>query len=397
MDYKALEGLVVLDLTKVLAGPFCGAMLADFGADVIKIEVPGRGDDSRAFGPIINGESVYFANVNRGKRGITLNLKSEKGRDIFLKLVEKADILIESNRPGAMDKMGIGYNDLKQINPRLIYGAVSGFGAIGPYSSRPGYDIIAQAMGGLMSVTGQAGDPPTRCGNAMGDILSGMNLLIGVLMALEARQRSGHGQFVDVSLADSIVASLEQTWQRYFCDGKIPVRHGNSYDAVAPYDSYRAKDGHLVIGCGNQKLFEILCKELLQKPELIADPRFKNNILRVENNVALKECIEAWSSKLNVGEAVDICLKHGIAAGPIFDVVQIAREEHFTKYRKMFEDVDHPVCGTIRLNNTAVKLSDSPGKIRGASPLLGQHNREILTVLGYSEDEIQSLVEECAI
>ena len=387
-DYKALEGLKVLDFTKVLAGPSSTALLADFGADVIKVETPEKGDDARMYGPIVNGESVYYANLNRGKRGITLNLKTEKGREIFLKLVEWADVFVESNRPGTMDKLGLGYDVLSKVNPRLIYGSISGFGATGPYAMRPGYDIIAQAMGGMMSVTGQLGDPPTRSGNALGDVLCGMNMVIGILLALEARERSGRGQRVDVALTDSIIASLEQAWQRYFVLGKIPTRHGNSYDAVAPYDSFEAKDGYLVIGCGNQRLYELLCNELLKKPELIADPRFTTNILRVENNLALKEYIEEWTRTQTVEEATEKCLAIGIAAGPILDVTQISKDEHFTKAREMWSDVDHPVCGTIRLNNTAVKLSESKAKIRSASPLLGQHNDEVLAELGYTAEEI---------
>ena len=386
--YKALEGLKVLDFTKVLAGPSSCALLADFGADVIKVEVPGKGDDSRTYGPLVNGESVYYMNVNRGKRGITLDLKSEKGREIFLKLVQWADVFVESNRPGTMDKLGLGYDVLSKVNPRLIYGSISGFGATGPYAMRPGYDIIAQAMGGMMSITGQQGDPPTRSGNALGDVLAGMNMVIGILLALEARERSGRGQRVDISLTDSIIASLEQAWQRYFVLGKVPTRHGNSYDAVAPYDSFKAKDGYAVIGCGNQRLFEILCRDLLKKPELIDDPRFATNILRVENNLALKDIIEEWTRTETVADITDRCLAVGIAAGPILDVTQISKDEHFTKARAMWSDVEHPVSGTVRLNNTPIKLSESGGEIRSAGPLLGQHNEEVLTELGYTAEEI---------
>ncbi len=387
--YKALEGLKVLDFTKVLAGPSSCALLADFGADVIKVEVPVKGDDSRTYGPLVNGESVYYQNVNRGKRGITLDLKTEKGREIFLKLAEWADVFVESNRPGTMDKLGLGYDVLSKVNPRLIYGSISGFGATGPYAMRPGYDIIAQAMGGMMSVTGQLGDPPTRSGNALGDVLAGMNMVIGILVALQARERSGRGQRVDIALTDSIIASLEQAWQRYFVLGRVPERHGNSYDAVSPYDSFEAKDGYLVIGCGNQRLFEILCRDLLNRPELIDDPRFATNILRVENNLALKVFIEEWTRTKTVEELTDACLAVGIAAGPILDVTQISKDEHFTKAREMWSDVEHPVCGTIRLNNTAVKLSESKAEIRSPGPLLGQHNGEVLAELGYSAEEIE--------
>ena len=393
MEYKALEGIVVLDFTKVLAGPYCGSILADFGADVIKIELPGKGDDARAYGPIVNGESLYYANLNRGKRGITLNLKTEQGKEVFKKLVRKADILIENNRPGVMERLGLSYEELSRINPRLIYGKISGFGSTGPYADRPGYDIISQAMGGLMSVTGEKGGSPTRSGNAMGDVLGGMNLTIGILMALEARNRSGRGQVVDIALVDSVIASLEQAWQRYFTSGKIPVRHGNSYDAIAPYDSYRAKDGYLVIGCGNQKLFEVLCLRILNRPELITDERFATMPLRVENQMALKKVIEEWMQDMTVDEAVKQVLDVGIPAGPIMSLDMIANDAHFTEARQMFEEIDYPGVGTIKLNNSPIKLSESKAKIRGLSPKLGEHNKEILMNLGYSDQQIEEMKE----
>ena len=393
MEYKALEGIVVLDFTKVLAGPYCGSILADFGADVIKIELPGKGDDARAYGPIVNGESLYYANLNRGKRGITLNLKTEQGKEVFKKLVRKADILIENNRPGVMERLGLSYEELSRINPRLIYGKISGFGSTGPYADRPGYDIISQAMGGLMSVTGEKGGSPTRSGNAMGDVLGGMNLTIGILMALEARNRSGRGQVVDIALVDSVIASLEQAWQRYFTSGKIPVRHGNSYDAIAPYDSYRAKDGYLVIGCGNQKLFEVLCLRILNRPELITDERFATMPLRVENQMALKKIIEEWMQDMTVDEAVKQVLDVGIPAGPIMSLDMIANDAHFTEARQMFEEIDYPGVGTIKLNNSPIKLSESKAKIRGLSPRLGEHNKEILMNLGYSDQQIEEMKE----
>ena len=393
MEYKALEGIVVLDFTKVLAGPYCGSILADFGADVIKIELPGKGDDARAYGPIVNGESLYYANLNRGKRGITLNLKTEQGKEVFKKLVRKADILIENNRPGVMERLGLSYEELSRINPRLIYGKISGFGSTGPYADRPGYDIISQAMGGLMSVTGEKGGSPTRSGNAMGDVLGGMNLTIGILMALEARNRSGRGQVVDIALVDSVIASLEQAWQRYFTSGKIPVRHGNSYDAIAPYDSYRAKDGYLVIGCGNQKLFEVLCLRILNRPELITDERFATMPLRVENQMALKKVIEEWMQDMTVDEVVKQVLDVGIPAGPIMSLDMIANDVHFTEARQMFEEIDYPGVGTIKLNNSPIKLSESKAKIRGLSPRLGEHNKEILMKLGYSDQQIEEMKE----
>lgn len=388
MGRKALEDVTVLDLTKVLAGPYCGSILADFGANVIKIEPPVKGDDGRHYGPYVNGESLYYANLNRGKKGITLNLKSEEGKEIFRKLAAKADVVIENYRPGVMKRFGLDYEELKKINPRIIYGAITGFGSVGPYADRPGYDIISQAMGGLMSVTGQEGDPPTRSGNAMGDVLGGMNLAIGILTALHAREITGEGQYIDVSLVDSVVASLEQAWQRFFVTGKLPTRHGNYYDAIAPYDSYMAKDGYLVIGCGNQHLFEVFCKELLKKPELIEDERFLDVPLRVKNNKAFKVIVEEWLKDITVEEAVKLVLDKGIPAGSILDLRQISEDAHIAGARQMFVEIEHPKAGVIKLNASPIKMSNTKAEIRFPSPTLGQHNEEILMGLGYSPEQI---------
>jgi formyl-CoA transferase len=390
-SHGALENITVLDLSRVLAGPYCGAMLGDLGARVIKIEQPGKGDDGRFYGPHENGESLYYGNLNRNKYGITLNLKNDQGKEIFKKLVGRADVLVENFRPGTMDRLGLGYEVLKDINPRLIYGAITGFGSYGPYADRPGYDIISQAMGGLMSVTGQEGDPPTRAGNAIGDILGGMNMTIGILAALNARNRNGQGQYIDVALVDSVVASLEQAWQRFFSSGVLPTRHGNSYDAIAPYDSFKACDGWLVIGCGNQKLFEILCDKILAKPELIRDERFTTVPLRVTNNRIFKKIVEEWLSDKTVEESVDMILGEGIPASPIFDLRQIAENEHIAKVREMFITIDHPVAGKIKLNGNPIKFSETKAEVRMPFPSLGQHNKEILSELGCSAEEIEVL------
>ena len=252
---SALNGIRVLDLTRVLAGPYCGMLLADMGAEVIKIEVPEKGDDSRSFAPFVNGESAYYMNLNRNKKGITLNLKDEKGKKIFLELLKKADIVLENFRPGTMEKLGLGYEVLKEVNPGIIYGCVSGFGHTGPYKNRAGYDIIGQAVGGLMSTTGWPQGESTRTGTAMADVLAGLSVTIGVLGALNYKNKTGIGQKVDIALVDSVVSSMEIITQIYLVGGKIPDKIGNRYESVYPYDSFKAKDGSLVIGCGNDKLF----------------------------------------------------------------------------------------------------------------------------------------------
>ena len=395
-EHGALENLIVLDLCRVIAGPFCGAMLADMGATVIKVEIPGKGDDARAYAPHINGESLYYSNLNRNKYGITLNMKTEEGKKILKKLAEKADILIENFRPGVMDRLGLGYDALKKINPRLIYGAVSGFGSYGCYKDRPGYDIIAQAMGGLMSITGQKGDPPTRSGNAMGDILGGLNLTVGVLAAVNARNITGRGQRVDVALTDCVVASLEQAVQRYFVSGKVPKRRGNTYEAIAPYDTYQAKDGYVVIDCGNQRLYEKFCRDIIQRPELITDERFLTVPLRVEHNEEIKEYFEEWTSTKTVEEVTDIVLAAGIPAGPIFDLEDIFHNKHIAQDREMIVHTTHPVMGPIVLNGNPVKLEETKvNVVRKPSPTLGEDNLFVFKgCLGMSEQEIQQLKEK---
>lgn len=389
-EHGALENLTVLDLTRVVAGPFCGSILGDLGAEVIKIETPDKGDDARAYAPHINGESAYYANLNRNKRGLTLNLKHPEGKRLFLELVKKADIVIENFRPGVMDRLGLGYGVLKEANAQIIYAALSGFGSYGPYAQRPGYDIISQGMGGLMSVTGQKGDIPTRVGCAIGDILGGLNLTIGILTALHARRRLGHGQKIDVALVDSVVASLENAFVRYFHNGYIPERNGNAYISIAPYNSYKAKDGYVIIACGNQKLYEKLCNDVLDMPEMLTDERFLTVPLRVENNDIQKEYIERWTAQRTVAEIVDIVLAHGIPAGPIYDVRQIVEDEHIAKAREMFVDVEHPIIGAMKLNGSPIKLMDTMPSIRRPAPTLGQHNHEILTeLLGLSPEAVR--------
>ena len=389
---QALENLTVLDLTRVVAGPYAGSILGDFGAQVIKIEMPGNGDDARGYGPYENGESIYYANLNRNKKGITLNLKSQEGKEILLKLVDRADILIENYRPGVMDKLGLGWEVLHRRNPRLIYGAVSGFGSYGPYASRPGYDIISQGMGGLMSITGEKGGNPTRCGNAMGDILGGMNLVIGVLMAVNARNVTGEGQRVDVALLDSVVASLENAYIRYFKSHQIPERTGNSYASIAPYDTYQASDGMVVIGCGNQKLYEKFCREVIDMPWMITDERFLTVPLRVQNNEIQKRYIEEWTTQHSVNEIVETMLVHGIPAGPIYNVKQITEDPHIARAREMFIDIDHPKIGKMTVNGNPIKLMNMMPRINCPAPTLGQHNEEILRELGYTQEQVECFV-----
>ena len=392
---KALQDIVVLDLTRVLAGPYCTMMLADFGANVIKIEIPVKGDDTRGMGPFVNNSSLYYANVNRNKKSVTLNLKDPKGKELFLAMVKKADVVVENYRPGVMDKLGVGYDVLKEVNDRIIYAAVSGFGSYGRNSARPGYDIIAQAYGGLMSITGEPDGEPLRVGTAIGDVLGGMNLTIGVLTALHARELSGKGQRVDVALVDSVISSLETGTQRYFASGKLPRRIGNRYASAYPYDSFKAKDGSFVIGCGNVKLFNLLCTRVLMREDLLTDPRFLNNALRCENHAALKVEIEKWSTTVTAEEAYDAINAAGVPASPINDLYQISHDPHVVEDRQMFIPVKHPVIGDMRVNGNPVKLLDMMPEVVTCAPALGQHNEEIYgQLLGLDKEQLEALAED---
>lgn len=386
-----LEGLRVLDLTRVLAGPYSSMMLADMGAEVIKIEAPGTGDDSRQFGPFVNGESSYYMNLNRNKKGVTLNLKSPEGKQIFKDLVRMADVVLENYRPGTMEKLGLGYEELTKINPRVVYACVSGFGHYGPYKDRAGYDIIAQAMGGLMSTTGWPGGEATRTGTAMGDVLAGLSITIGILAALRGREATKKGQKVDVALVDSVVSSLEIINQIYLVSGKNPQRIGNRYESVYPYDSFAASDGSLVIGVGNDKLFEKLCV-IMGRPELASDERFDKNPKRVQGHAELKPIIEEWTKQRNVDEIVEMLLEKGVPAAPINTIERVVKDPHIAGAREMFVEVEHPKAGKLRITGSHIKFSETKSAIKTPAPMLGQYNSDVYSnLLNISAERLKEL------
>jgi len=394
MSKGILDGIVVLDLTRVLAGPYCGMLLADMGATVYKIEQPRKGDDSRAFGPFVNGESAYYMNLNRNKLGVTLNLKSPEGKEIFKEMVKKADVVIENYRPGTMEKLSLGYDVLKEINPGIVYGSVSGFGHYGPYSARAGYDIIGQAMGGLMSTTGWPDGQPTRTGTAMGDVLGGLSCTIGVIAAVVNKIKTGEGQKVDVALVDSVVSSLEIITQIYIATGRIPERIGNRYESAYPYDSFKAKDGDVIIACGNDKLYKLLV-EVMKQPELLTDERFVTNAQRVKNHVDLKHIVEAWTKQYEVDEIVDSLLSVGVPSSPINTIDRVVKDPHIAGAREMFVEVEHPVAGKTTLTGDHIKFSDKKAEIRTPAPTLGQHNFSVYeSLLGLSEEKIKKYIEK---
>lgn len=373
---KPLEGVVVLDLSRVLAAPYTGMILADMGADVIKIERPGKGDDSRAYGPFKNGESVYYMSLNRGKRSMTLNMKSEEGKQILKDLVKEADVLVENFRGGTMDKLGLGYDVLKEINPRLIYSACTGFGMTGPYKFDPAYDVIVQGMGGIMSITGQEGGEPTKVGASIGDITAGIFSAVGIMMALYAREKTGKGQLVDVSMLDCQVAILENAIARYMNAGVSPKPIGNRHASITPFQSLKTSDGYVIIAVGNDTLWQKFCG-LIDRPDLAADPRFTTNPLRTENVKVLGEELTKTFVTKTMDEWLHILKEGGIPVGPINDVERVVKDPAVIA-RDMIVTTHHPVAGDVEMAGVPIKLSDTPGSVDGPAPTLGQHTREIL-------------------
>ncbi len=391
---KPLENVVVLDLSRVLAGPFCTMLLNDLGAEVVKVEIPNTGDDSRQFGPFRNGKSLYFMSINREKKSISLNLKTQKGKEILLKLVEKADVLVENFRPGTMEKLGIGWDKLKEINPRLIYASSSGFGHTGPYSNKPSYDILAQAMGGIMSITGWAGSKPTRVGMSIGDITAALFTAIGINAALYQRSITGHGQKIDVSMLDCQLAILENALLRYQVDGVPPQPIGNRHPTITPFQAFQAKDDYFVIGIGNDNLWVKLCN-VIGTPELIEDPRFDGNKHRTTNIEILTPILDNIFANKTVAEWCEIFENAGIPHSPINTIDKVMDNPQL-KARNMLVEVSSEQTGKVIIAGNPIKMSSIPeSPTKGDIPEIGQHNFEIYSKwLGLSEEEILKLKEE---
>ena len=393
LDSDAFLGFKVLDLSRVLAGPFCGMLLADMGAEVIKLEIPGRGDDSRQFPPFVGEESMYYVNLNRGKRSITINLKTDEGKRLFVELVKRCDVVLENFRPGTMERLGLGYKRLREANPRLVYAAISGFGQYGPYRERPGYDIIGQAMGGLLSITGWPDGPPTRSGTAIGDILSSLFCCVGILAALNIRERTGEGQMVDVSLVDSVFAALENIPQKFYVYGRVPGRIGNRYEFVYPYDTFRAMDGWVVIGIANDIIWDRFI-EATGLTRLGDDPRFTSNLLRVENHEALRPFIEEWTMCREKAAIVDLLNRHRVPSCPIYDVREASEDDHIGGARRMVVELDQPGLGAVKVQGNPVKMSETEPAPRGPAPSIGEDTFEVLReFLGMTREEYERLRE----
>jgi crotonobetainyl-CoA:carnitine CoA-transferase CaiB-like acyl-CoA transferase len=387
----SLDGLVVLDLTRVLSGPYCTMMLADLGARVIKIEQPGRGDDTRAWGPPFAGsESAYFLSINRNKESVTLNLKHERGRELVMRLLERADVLIENFRPGAMARLGLDYERLSSRWPRLVYCSISGFGQAGPRRDEPGYDAVVQAEGGLMSITGPGDGPPFRLGVAVADIVTGMFAAQGITAALLARERTGRGQFVDIAMLDSTVALLTYQASSYFATGVSPVRMGNRHPSIVPYENFAAADGDFVLSVGNDAIWQSFCR-VTGLDELAHDPRFATNAARVEHYDDLKPILDGRLRTRSRREWIGALLVAGVPCGAVRNAGEVLGDPQL-EHRGMIAPVDHATEGRINVLGSPLKLSETPASVREAPPTLGQHTESVLSRdLGLSKQEIAGL------
>ena len=377
MSDAPLTGLTILDLSRVLSGPYCTMLAADMGARVIKVEHPERGDDTRAWGPpFVGGESAYYLSINRNKESVAIDFKTPLGRKALDELIARADVVVENFRPGTLDRLGLGYNDLQVRYPRLIYASISGFGLNGPRRHEAGYDAVAQAEGGLMSITGAPDGPAVRLGVAIADIAAGMFAFQGILLALISRAQRGRGQHVDVSLLDSVAALLTYQAARYFATGVAPVRAGNRHMTIAPYDTFEMRDGVLVLAVGTDAQWRTFCRTLA-RPDLAADPRFATNAQRVERFDELRPLVTETLAPYRLNQAVELLRDAGVPCGAVRSIAEALDDPQIIA-RAMIEEIDHPAIGPLKLLGLPVKLSATPGGVRRPPPQLGEHTRAVL-------------------
>lgn len=396
MSEELLRGIRVLDFTDFLAGPYCGMYFADMGADVIKVEnLRSGGNFVRNARPLEKntGRSMYFQNLNRNKRGVAVDLKTEDGKKLFAELVKSADVLIENNRPGVMEKLGFGWEACHELNPRLVYASISGFGQYGAYARRPGYDLIAQAMGGSMSITGWPGMEPTRAGMAIGDMFAGLNAGFAICASLLKRETSGKGQYIDVALVDSIVSGMEAKMMQYIYEGKSPEMTGNKYISSAPYDSFKAKDDYFVLASGTDAHF-VKLSAAMGMPELAQNPLYIDTELRKKNADSLKSIIEQWASDKTVMECVAVIDEAGVPAAPIYNCKQVCEDQNIAETREMLVKVPHKEAGELTVLGNPIKMNEYPCQYTKAAPDLGEDNFDIFASLGFSADELKKYREE---
>jgi len=369
----------VLDLTRVLAGPFCSMILWDLGAEIIKVEEPGKGDDTRGWPPFSGGEATYFLSVNRNKKSLTLNMKAPDGQAILRRLVAKADVVLENFRPGTMERLGFGYDALRKLNPRLIYCAISGFGESGPEASRPGYDLIVQGESGVMDLTGFADGPPVKVGNSVADLVSGMAAAHGVTLALLSRARTGKGQKVEIGMLDVMASLLTYQAGLYWNGGGRPARRGNQHPSIVPYEVFQAQDAYMTLGVANNSLFDRMCRAI-GREELAKDPRFDSEASRVTNREVLVPLLNSIFSTRPASDWLKRLDEAGVPAGRIKTVAEVCDSEHL-RARGMFVSLNHPKAGAVTAMGVPIRLWDTPGAAQAPAPLLGQHTDEILTGL----------------
>ena len=392
-----LDGIRILDLSRILAGPYCTMMLGDLGAEVIKVERPGTGDDTRTWGPpFAGGQSAYYLCCNRNKKSITVDLQNPHGVNLVKEIAAISDVVVENFKPGLMQRFGLDYNTLREANPRLVYCSISAYGQDGPYRDRPGYDMVLSAVGGLMWITGPAGGEPCKVGVAITDVVTGVHAAGAIVAALLWRERSGRGQFIDASLLDVQVASLANIASNYLVAGREAQRWGTAHESIVPYQVFAAKDRPIAIAVANQKLWANFCK-LIGKPEWIDDPRFESNPKRVENRDALLPLVAEVIAAKTCDEWVALFAEASIPCGPVNNMQSLFTDPQVL-HRDMVAEVPHPTIGTLRLSGIPIKYSDTPGAIRRHPPLLGEHTDEVLAdVLNYRPDQINTLRKQGAI
>ena len=385
-----LEGVKVLDLTQIMAGPFCTMLLADMGADVVKVEKPGGGDDTRRMGPpFINGESAAFLGINRNKRSVVVDLKAEEGVELVKRMASKSDVFVQNFRPGSLERMGLGYEQLREINPALVYCTISGFGTTGPYARRAGFDLVAQGMSGLMSINGHPGGPPAKVGVPITDLNAGIFAAYGILTAYIHRLKTGEGQHVDTSLMESGIACTFWESAMYFATGNIPGPMGSAHRLTAPYQAFQTSDGYVNIGAANQSNWERLCRAI-GREKLVEDTRFLQPSDRMDNIDDLTATLDETFASENSQHWLDTLAEAGVPAGPIYNMADVYADPQ-VQAREMMVEMDHPTAGRIKNIGVPVKLSETPGSVRSPSPLLGQHTDDVLSDMGCSEDEIAAL------
>lgn len=390
---QALEDIRILDLSRIFAGPAGSMVLADLGADVIRIESPRGTDSMREWWPFVNGESTYYLTANRNKRSVTLNLKNETGKKMFLQLVKKADVVLENFKAGTMEKLGLSYDELKRENPKIIMCSLTGYGQTGPFKQEPGFDPVIQAIGGLMDVTGHPDGEPTRVGLPVVDMMSSLYVAISILSAVRSRDKDGEGQYIDLSLLDVQVSSLANVASSYLMKGYVTERAGNNHNNIVPYQVFACKDRPLMVACGNDQQFSKFC-QVLGKPEWTNDPKYRTNADRIEHRDELTEGIQQIMLEKTADEWFNDLSDQGVPSGPVNNVKEVFDHPQ-VKARKMVEEVAHPTLGTVKLVRNPILFSKTPVTIRKHPPLLGEHTESFFTdELGLSADEINRLREE---